>query len=48
MFLEKNSFLNDQNVTQAVNFYQYVLKMFNPRLNTTLPNKTNPNILVSF
>jgi len=45
---ENNCFRNDQNVTQAVNFWPYFSKIFNPRVNTTLYNKKNPNILVTF
>jgi len=35
-------------VTQAKNLWQFVFKMFNPRVNATLYNKNISNILVTF
>jgi len=39
MFLNFLFYLNDQNVTKVVNFYQYLKKMFNPKVNSTLYSK---------
>jgi len=46
--LKKCLHLNDQNGTRAVNVWKYFSKMFNPRVNNTLHNKKNLNILVTF
>jgi len=35
----KNLLINDQNVTQAVNFFNIFSKMFNQKVNNTLHNK---------
>jgi len=39
LLLKKRLYLNDQNLTRAVNFSPYFFKMFNPRVRTTLHEK---------